>query len=185
MRLSILICTVPSRFMSMAGLIDNLEKQAKGKSVEILYLGDNKCRTVGKKRSDLLNIASGDYVCFIDDDDKIANNYVDEILNGTNGDPDCVVFKVEISEDGRPYKPVFYDKDFQRDMNYLDKYERLPNHLMVIKKDIAIAAGFPDKSVGEDFEYAKRILKQIKTQNKIDKTLYYYNFSSSNSETQK
>jgi glycosyltransferase involved in cell wall biosynthesis len=187
MRLSVLICTLSSRMMSASGLIHKLEEQARGLPVEIVYLGDNKTMTVGTKRNHLLRVAGGDYACFVDDDDRVAPTYVSDILKATETGPDCVVFDVEISENSGPYKRVVYDKDFECDKNFPDRYERLPNHLMPVS---AYVLGhwhqddvFPDVSSGEDFAYARRLKTYIKTQVRVPKTLYYYDYSTALSET--
>lgn len=181
--LSILVCTIPSRTRFLVRLLYNLEKQSKNKSVEILYLGDNKEMTVGEKRNKLLGMASGKYVVFIDDDDRISDDYVDSILNKINENSDVITFNVEISENGSEYKKVLYDINFNCDRNLQNSYERLPNHLMVVKKDLAIKAKFPEKSFGEDGEYAKRLKPLLKSQSKINKTLYYYDFDENTTET--
>lgn len=185
MKLSILICTVPSRIDDFfPSILKKLDKQAELKDVEILYLGDNKKRTVGQKRNDLLALAQGKYVVFVDDDDDITDDYVAEILNGTNSDADVINFHVMCSVNGGEYRRVDYDASFTRNSNKPTHYERQPNHIMCIKKELAIKAGFPKKNVGEDDEFAKRLSRLLKTQAFIEKTLYYYNFSHQTSETQ-
>jgi glycosyltransferase involved in cell wall biosynthesis len=165
------------------GLIQSLWIQTDGKPVELLYLGDNKRMSVGEKRNWLLRMSKGEYVCFVDDDDRVSPHYVQRILEATESRPDCVVFDVQISENGGTGKQVTYNKDFIQDTNYFDRYERMPNHLMPIKRDIACSAGFPEKSSGEDFEYAKRICSALKTQVRIPETLYYYDYNVNLSET--
>ena len=49
-------------------MIDNLSKQAEGKPVEVLWLGDNYQRTVGAKRNALIDLAQGEYFAFVDDE---------------------------------------------------------------------------------------------------------------------
>ena len=181
--LSILICTIPGRISELKKLMDVLSQQLTSE-VEVIYLGDNKKRTVGQKRNDLLKLSQGRYVAFIDDDDKITEDYVSLLLKGIRSGADVVNFDVECSVNGGPFKKVFYDAKFKTDKNKPDHYERIPNHLMCIKREIALTAGFPEKSFGEDQEYAKRILPRIQRQAKIEKTLYYYIFSHKTSQTQ-
>lgn len=181
--LSVLICTIPSRTRSLIRLLYMLEKQAKNKPVEILFLGDNRIMSVGKKRNKLLEMASGKYVTFIDDDDRISENYIDSILSKTNNNSDVIVFGAKISENGSEYKSVVYDRNFKHDKNLPNKYERMPNHLMATKRDLALKAGFPEQSFAEDHEYAKRLQKLTKCQSVITDTLYYYDFDEKKSET--
>ena len=65
-KLSVLICTIPERKNSFTNLFWELNKQAMGNSVQIVY--DDAPRgtiTIGAKRNLLLNKAMGDYVCFV------------------------------------------------------------------------------------------------------------------------
>lgn len=182
-KLSILICTLPSRIFTFAGLITRLKHQVEGLPVELLWLGDNKNMSVGLKRNHLLHTATGEYTCYIDDDDHVPPNYVSAILKAAEFNPDVIAFDAEISENDGPWKRVVYDKDFPGDRNFPDHYERWPNHLTPVKRGIALSVGFPNKSSHEDFDFAKGIHELIKTQVRIPEILYYYDYSSERSET--
>ena len=54
---------------------------------------DNKKRTIGKKRDEMLKLAQGKYVTFVDDDDRISDDYVDEIMNGGTGESHAIHHK--------------------------------------------------------------------------------------------
>ena len=124
MKLSILICTVPSRVDSyFPKLLKKLESQLN-KNVEVLWLGDDKKRSVGEKRNNLLSIANGEYVTFVDDDDDISDDYVKTILHYiVNGKGvDVINFNVMCSVNGGEYKRVdydarFYNKDYSEQEN--------------------------------------------------------------------
>ena len=184
MKLSILICTVHSRTTTyLPKILDKLLPQAT-KDVEVIWLGDNKRRSVGKKRNDLLRLAQGEYVVFVDDDDMVTDDYVVTLLMGTASKADVINFQVMCSVNGGEYKPVYYNAEYRMNKNFSDRYERLPNHIMCIKRDLAIKAGFPEKNMGEDDDFAKNLRPLLKTQSFIDKPLYYYTFSHQVSETQ-
>ena len=184
MKLSILICAVPSRSDNyFTKLLDVLLAQDVS-GVEILWLGDNKKRSVGEKRNNLLDIANGEYVTFIDDDDMVANDYVSELLRAIKGGADVINFQVMCSVNGGEYKRVDYDATFKRDSDHADHYKRIPNHLMCTKRVLAQTARFPEISMSEDAQYAKKLMLLIKSQTFINKPLYYYTFSHQISETQ-
>jgi glycosyltransferase involved in cell wall biosynthesis len=166
-------------------MINELHKQAAGLSdVEVLYLGDNKRRTVGRKRNDLVALAQGQYVCFLDDDDRIAPDFVTKILEQIDGTTDVVCYNVACTIDKSAPKTVYYSKDFFADKNYPGHYERLPNHLMVVRRELARQVPFLDKSCGEDSDYAIRLQPLLKTQKIINEILYFYDFSHWTTETQ-
>ena len=142
----------------------------------MLILSDNAKRPIGTKRNDLLKLSLGKYVSFIDDDDRISESYVDEILGEIlNGNPDVVVFNAEISFNGINPKLVKYGKEYDYCENK-DAYYRHPNHLMVHRRE-NITEFFKDVKTGEDDEWALRMLPKIQTQSRIDKILYYYDYN--------
>lgn len=184
MKLSILIPTLPIRFHKFQTLLFKLQKQAT-EDVEIIYLGDTKSHTVGEKRNILLNIAKGKYSIFVDDDDDIADTYISELLNTitNNNGVDVICFQVEISINGSEWKKVYYSKKYARDFNHATHYERLPNHLMCFRTELARKVPYKNISFGEDADFAKEILLLIESETIIPKTLYYYHANHSTSET--
>jgi ubiquinone/menaquinone biosynthesis C-methylase UbiE len=177
--LSILVCSLVERNNTfLSDLISSIEKQIIGKPVELLILSDNAKRPVGTKRNDLLNISKGRYVCFIDDDDRISETYVDDILQEIiDWSPDVIVFDAEITFNGINPKLVKYGREYDY-CEKLDAYYRHPNHLMVHKKE-NITEYFRDVKTGEDDEWASRMLPRIITQSRINKVLYYYDYNTS------
>jgi glycosyltransferase involved in cell wall biosynthesis len=178
MKLSVLIPWIPEHEEGLNSLIAQLKKQMHP-DVEVLQLGGDRHsaggKSTGKKRNLLLNAANGEYVVFVDADDKITEDYTQEIINAINLNPgvDCVCFSVLYCKNGDE-KPVFYSSKYERDQNLPDHFLRLPNHLMVFKKEIAKRVGYQDVTFGEDADFAKRAKKYIKKEAHIQKTLYYY-----------
>lgn len=202
MKLSILICSLPSRRENfLLRLLDLLLPQIKNykvknefngtyslkwfynNKVEVIICTDNKKLKVGAKRNLLLNIAIGKYVSFVDDDDRVSGDYVGSLLAGIKQDNDVVLFDVECSVNGAKPKRVIYDANYVGDRNLHDSYLRIPNHIMCWKKD-KIIFKFPKISFGEDIAWAKQMKGEIKSQSRIDKTLYFYDFNNQTTETQ-
>src|SRR5665213_3420706 len=130
MKLSILICSLQKRLNQLALLAEHLQKQAEGKPVEILWLGDNKTMSVGEKRNKLLAMAKGDYVCFVDDDDWVADDYIESILKGAEQKPDCICFDAVYSTDEGDTIPVHYSVNNILNVDEPGKPRlRVPNHL--------------------------------------------------------
>jgi GT2 family glycosyltransferase len=173
-KLSILICTVKERKNKFLDrLLSILIPQTENKPVEVLILTDEAEMPIGEKRNLALSESRGKYLCFIDDDDYISSEYVDSILEKIEEDRDVIVFDAIISFDGDNPKPVKYGIEFKYGEGP-DCYYRNPNHLMVHKSEITDF--FLNIRTGEDDEWAKRRLKKIKTQSRINKILYYYDF---------
>lgn len=187
MILSILICSVTNRLESLGRLIKCIEDQIKYRQdVEILVSIDNKKRTVGEKRNDLIYQSQGRYTVFIDDDDIVESDYVEQIINKINEEKtDVVCFDAVRYVDGEFDKQVKYGVQYRKDGEDEKYYYRIPNHLMVFKRDISATTPYKFVSFGEDAQWAKDAFRKINTQATIDKVLYHYYFSPSNTETQK
>lgn len=192
MRLSILIATVPSRLETFyPKLIKNLSKQIEKRTdVEILGFYDNKKRTVGAKRNDLLNLAQGEYLTFIDDDDRVSDDYIDSILNTIIENPtaDCIVFDCITTINGDTSNPTYSQYSIKHDYIEFEKNGRKewrgkPAHTMVWKSSIAKKHAYQAKNYGEDIEWVKRACLDIKNEVRIDKTLYFYDFNGATTET--
>jgi len=185
MLLSILVCTVTKRAHSFAPLIDSLSAQIDGKfpDVEIIYFGDNKKRSLAKKRNDMIRCAQGDYVCFVDDDDIVSNDFVAKLRPALLKGPDIVCYTVTCSVNGGPAVPVHFNKDFTCNANKPGLYERMPNHLVPIRRELALMVPYENVR-GEDSVYAEKIRPLIKTQEIVTDVLYQYIFNSRTSEAQ-
>ena len=174
-RLSVLIPSVPERFAHLTRVYGALIEQVGDRPVEVLVLVDNKRRTTGHKRNDLVRLARGEYVAFVDDDDRIGNDYIAELLRAIDTKADCILFDVMVNNDGVPDRICRYDRRF-RDVKLPTEYRRKPNHLMCYRREIALRHEFRDQSFGEDGDWAARASRDIRTQTYIRKTLYHYDY---------
>jgi GT2 family glycosyltransferase len=132
----------------------------------------------------MIDIAQGKYIVFVDDDDRIADDYLAELLKATATDADCIAFTAMVSLNGEPAKPCYYSKVHKRDYNKSNAYYRIPNHICCVKKSVSIHSSFPNILYGEDAGYGKLLLPHIKTEHVIDKVLYYYDYNVDTTETQ-
>lgn len=190
MKLSILVCSTHTRYNSfLQNILDQLFGQwnklndTEKKEVEILSLIDNKSIILGEKRNWLINIAQGRYIAFVDDDDRVSDDYMVSLLHGINSNADVITFTVSVSLNGNARKPCFYSRKFEKDRNFPDRYERLPNHLMCARSELAAQVLFPSIVFGEDSDYAIRLKPLLKTEFAINKTLYFYDYNDSTTET--
>jgi glycosyltransferase involved in cell wall biosynthesis len=185
-KLTILILSLPSRIEKFTKLLNHLYRQSVNSSVQIIYLGENKTISVGEKRNQALSLASGRYIAFIDDDDWVSDDYVKEILEATESNPDVITFKVQKYRNGIENKQQRFHEKYGR--IYMDPnrefYNMPPNHLCAWRRE-AIKASFPDKSLREDHIWAEEQLKHIHTAVHLDKVLYHYYYDTNLSETHK
>jgi glycosyltransferase involved in cell wall biosynthesis len=183
MRLSILIPTIEKRLGMFNRLFFELNFQIEMQNafgiVEILHDNDEN-KSIGKKRNDLLERATGDYVCFIDDDDIICNDYLRIVLKALQSNPDNLSLKGVITTDGNDPKIFEHSikyKEYRTTENVIT-YERYPNHLNTIKSSIAKQFKFPEINFGEDTDWATQIYNSglLKKEVQINEPLYYYRY---------
>ena len=57
-------------------------------------------------------------------------------------------------------------------------YYRYPNHITPIKRELAVKIKFPNKTLGEDFDYATALKKAklLKTEEVIKLPIYHYQY---------
>ena len=190
-KLSILICSLEKRQEQLAELLAELNLQITSCDasdiVEVLTEVDNKQITTGAKRNNLLNKASGKYICFIDDDDHISNDYLRLILEAIESDADCIATTgIYTVDNGRKVRwklsKDYEDEDkFSEEFNQI-VYFRRANHLTPVKREFALQAMFPDKSNAEDKEYSSRLNPFLQSEVEIKELIYHYDYRSYDKE---
>lgn len=177
MKLSILIATTSVRDEIIRPLLQNLVYQCKDlHSIVEVIIDNHETNIVGVKRNNLLNQAIGDYVIFVDSDDKISPLYIEKILKATETNPDCIGISGTITFNGGPHKQWHISKEYGSWYQKGDVYYRTPNHISPVRRELALQAGFPEISFGEDAEYSKNLLSLLKTEVVIPGNLYHYDF---------
>ena len=187
MILSILIPTLDSRKEYLNNMLDNINSQINKLSEGIHHIElciDNRVsKSTGEKRNFLLEKAKGKYVWFVDDDDEISTNAIKLIVNALKSNPDVIGIDGWMTTDGEnrvdwemrlghPYCATKRDgKEF---------YLRFPNHISVMRTEIARQVKFKHVTMGEDYAWAKEINDRclLKTEAVIGVPLYHYKFRS-------
>jgi glycosyltransferase involved in cell wall biosynthesis len=170
----------------MTRLLDILMPQVYdlNKIVEI-EVDNHPTDSIGTKRNRLLQRAKGEYICFIDDDDRVSSDYVACLFDGIFRKVDCCALMGEITYDGQnPEKfhhSIIYSRyeTFQKPVNGI-KHIRFPNHLNCIRANIAKQFSFPEINHGEDTDFATQIHRsgQLMTEHYMENVIYYYDYRS-------
>lgn len=183
--LSILIPTLPSRLLVfLPRLLSIIQPQIEGKPVELLALLDNRSRSLGEKRNELLRLAQGHFLSFVDDDDRVSDDYVSLLLDAIDSAPDidCIVYDSIVTVGGRRPKLCKYGIELEY-TETRDLWCGKPSHTMCWRSQLAKECAFPAKTFGEDADWVALAWPKVKKQVRIDKAIYFYEFSRRTSET--
>lgn len=178
-KLSILICSVENteRQENLNKLIHELNNQIcsnyADNIVEILVEKDNGTMSVGAKRNLLIDKANGEYICFIDDDDFIAQNYLNLILQ--NLTKDILMIRIEHKINGEKAKEIqpslYIDNLETNELIFRANHFHLCPHL----KMKASWVKFQEINFAEDLDYSQRLIPFIENYESITDAIYIYN----------
>lgn len=170
MRWTIGILTVPERELECNRIKGMLEYQMRGYD-DIQIIVNGRDGSLGEKRQFILDNATGDYINFVDDDDIVSFDYIDQIWGLLDGKVDYIGFQLQLYESGEKQKPTFHSLKYDKWWDDDKGFYRNVSHLNPIKRQIAKQGRF-DGGIGEDQRWADQV--HPKTEYYIDKPLYFY-----------
>lgn len=185
--LSILIPTLPARYEMFKALSNKVNEQVTFCDtvhptlgvVQILVNGEPSFRdggpSIGEKRQRLLDAATGRYVCYLDDDEDIAPDYVETLLRLCNQGQDVCTFNsfVKVKDFWGLVKMDLNNPNDQ--MTDIGVTRRTPWHICPIRRVYAQASRFNNANAAEDSDWLSRVLPLCKTQAYVDKIIHIYN----------
>lgn len=175
-KLSILIPTMPKRGAFLARLMAILEPQVSN-DVEILTAPG--AGSIGSKRNALIAEAKGEFVAFVDDDDRVSGDYISELLAGISKGVDVVAIRGIWSKNGGPGQE-FIDLPYQEHSGQIGVgvFLRGVQHLDAVRRSIAIQVPYKDTSFGEDKDWTETIEATglVKTWHQVDHPIYFYEY---------
>ncbi len=182
MLLSVLIPTLEVRRTLFARVHGQLTAQAAGaglaEEVEILHLRDRGERPTGWKRNRLIELAQGEFVVFVDDDDTVSDDYLPRICDAFRSHPeiDCVGIRGIIRFRGSHPREFIHSIRYPDYRTYGGIYLRPPYHLNPIRRSIAGRYRFADVYYSEDIDWARSMAfdRALEKEYFIDSVLYYY-----------
>lgn len=168
-KLTLMVLTQPSRKIFLDRLLQKLTPQLSEyhEHVELLIGSCDFSVSVGENRQRLREAAKGQYSCFVDDDDLLADNYLDRVVPLLDG-VDYIGFYLERFNDSVPVAKF-----------KVSLTEGIISHLSPILTEkaltITMSGGF-----GEDRRWWEALKSSgiIQTEHFIDATMYYYYYRS-------
>jgi hypothetical protein len=176
--LSILTPAIPERLLQVAQLRQSIELQQSAHppgSVEWLVWCDTRgARTVGEKRDDLVRLARGEYLAFVDDDDDISDDYIRWLLAAAQSKPDVITFRQSVTYCGQFGEVVFGLGNANDPFTPNATTKRAPWHVCAFRSEIAKRHHFPHTNYGEDWAWASHVGADCRNAVHVDRVLHHY-----------
>ena len=158
--MSFLIPTIAGREASLVHLTAMIHEKMARLAPHLRYIietqFDNREMSVGMKRQHLLQNAQGKYSAFVDDDDEITDEYVQDLVETIRGSYPVMRLRGKI----HPYTFTHsLANSLKSPMARGDVFLRPPNHLNPIMTDVAKLIPFKDAVRGEDLDWTIRLAR--------------------------
>jgi len=166
------------------------QKDSRVKVIHQKNMGQSGARNSG------LDVANGDYICFIDSDDYLASNDVfGKLAWATQSNPDIVHYKFRewfesdghiaeckfdynVPTKGRSLAEIYCDL-IDKDAYYNSAWSKIVKRNLLVENDIRFERGL----LGEDNEWYYHIVTAANTLRLIDEPLYVYRRRSGSTTT--
>lgn len=180
---TILVATLGQRGDRFQRLLDQLLPQldAAGGKVTLCALYNHGERPLGYVRHALLRDVTSTYVSFVDDDDEVPDYFVTEALARMDGVVDYVGWRMQCYVDGVTLKPTYHSLRYTSWWDDLEGYYRDVSHLNPVRTTLAQLGDFRRGVPPEDVAWADQVRPHVRTESYVDKVMYHYRSSSSDS----
>ncbi len=186
MILSIIMITVPDREKEFKKLKAKVQKQIDechrlhytlGK-IEIVEVNTPKVKdggeSIGRKRQMGLEQSKGEYVIWLDDDDDISPDYVEQVVRLSSKGADVCTFSSLCFLESFWMVCVMHFNTKHDDQAKPGIIKRRPYHVCAFRRGVLDGVKFPDTNVDEDTGFIEQALKNCKTFAHIDNILHHY-----------
>ena len=181
-------------------LVDDGSPDNSGKLCDEWAKKDNRIKVVHKENGGLssarnagMEVATGDFITFVDPDDYVDKTMYEKMMNKINKDNSdiCFVGFVRVYENGKPSRinKEYNLKSFEKevDFKYFHRFNfKTKNNItntdnimgsvwrVLIKKEFVEGLKFVENVVSEDLFFMVEVLKRVKKISVLDENLYFY-----------
>jgi hypothetical protein len=174
---SFLIPNIPGRDSSLARLTQSIHEKMRRLAPTLRYtidLGfDNREMSIGMKRQRLIQESKAKYSAFIDDDDEITDEYIQDMRETIARSYPVMRLRGRID----PYTFTHSLENTLKGLMAVDTvFLRPPNHLNPMMTDVAKLIHFKDAFRGEDLEWTIRMSRSgfLTSEYKTDDSRIHY-----------
>lgn len=174
---SILIASLARRSESLAQVLADLGQQL-APGVEVIVYRNHGEIPLSHIRQSLVDEARGEYLCFVDDDDRLPEYYVAEVLPRLDGTIDYVGWRMQAYFDGLPLKPTYHTLDSDGWWETETAFYRDVSHLNPVRTELARRCDFRLADPPEDVSWADQLRKVMAGRRQAlvpdDRVMYHY-----------
>lgn len=177
---SILIPTIPGREGGLTKLLDSIREKATricpAMRYEVCLAFDNRETSIGLKRQQLLKDARGKYLSFIDDDDDITDEYIEDLWACIQGGFHTMRLRGQMKQYNFVHSTEITMKSPMATKDEIPLFQRPPNHLNPMLADVAKLIPFKDAVHGEDLDWTLSLYKTgfLTTEYRSDPSRVHY-----------
>ena len=174
---SILIPTLVERTETFNRLMESIQEKHQricpNLKLEFCVARDNREKSVGKKRHELLQGANGKYMSFIDDDDDITDAYFEDALACIQGAFQVCRLRGQMAQYTFTHS---VENTLISPLAKGDVFLRPPNHLNIMLTDFAKLIPFKNAKRGEDLDWTIRVANTgfLKNEYRSDESRIHY-----------
>ena len=155
---TVLIPTIPGREQSLQQLVFSIHEKVRricpDLRLEVILGFDNKEKSIGMKRQEMVQSAQGKYVSFIDDDDEITDAYVEDVWQTIQLNIPVMRLRGQIGDYTFTHS---LENKLSDPMAKNGIFVRPPNHLNPMMTDVAKLIPYRDSFRGEDLDWTIRM----------------------------
>jgi len=165
--------------------VAELDEQMDGRSdVELVCLLDNEQIPLGEKFNLMTGMARGKFVSFVGDDDMVAKDYVDQIVNAAKETPnaDVIIFDHQYHVT-RMFPAEADEVDIEAIIKEGKGYGKIPGKNGIMYRDCSDKTAWSRELrlkhsqihtwETHDLDFSRRANPDIEVEHRIDKVLYY------------
>lgn len=180
---TLLIPTIPGREQSLQRLLISVHEKVSRICPELrleVVLGfDNKEKSIGAKRQELVHSAQGKYVSFVDDDDEITDAYIEDLWGTIQASIPVMRLRGQIGDYTFTHS---LENKLTDPMAKNGVFIRPPNHLNPMMTEVAKLISYRDSFRGEDLDWTIRMSRAgfltHEHKSEDDRIHYIYNLGS-------
>lgn len=173
MKYEFLIPTVPHRHEKLCNLLKVIDSQI-APGVGALVYRDNLRVSYREKLQTLSDAATGRYVSILQDDDSIAPDYVETILEAIRDEPDQVGFRVRHTTDGVPASVIHSKLHWPGVMFDGSTHYRDHMYFNPMKRELFQAVPFRGDACDDEWTEDQRAAGLVQTEVFVDREIFYY-----------